>query len=257
MILYKTGRTKEQQAFTAIFIIGLVISLVLTVKLAVLNSRYDKPNWDDIYVIWVEYVLFAFVAPVFLKSWKHKGKSKLVFVVLTALFFVLLYLFILTCIDWWVVGKSYSFWSGFGFTVLHSGPQILFVYGLISTALVWLGVEDQRVAHLENLKLRDQGRNYLLNLDQVIFIESNDNYVNLVTNDGKKHLLRMTLSTLASQLDPLVFQRIHRKFIVNLKAIAFWKADTNGGYLITMIDQTTLKMSKSFKDKIDEITKKR
>ncbi|MDW3209818.1 MAG: LytTR family DNA-binding domain-containing protein [Reichenbachiella sp.] len=251
------GYARERQAFTTIFIIGLVISLVLTVKLAVLNSRYEKPNWDDIYVIWVEYVLFAFAAPVFLKSCRQGGRAKLVLAVLAALSFVFSYLFILTSIDWWVVEQSYSFWSGFEFAILHSGLQVLLVYGLIAVALVLLRVGDTPVSYLKNIKLRDQGLNYVISTDRLIFIEANDNYVNLVTNDGKKHLLRMTLSTLESQLDPLVFQRIHRKFIVNLKAIAFWKADSNGGNLITMIDQTTLKMSKSFRDKIDEITRKR
>lgn len=256
MRLLKIGRTKEQQAFIAIFVIGLLVSLVLTIKNGVINSRYQEPKWSNLYVIWIEYVLFAFVAPVFLKSWKVKGRFRLVRVVIAALLFVFSYLFVLTAIDWWVNDGSFSLWLAFEFTVLHSGAQVLVVYGLIGTALVLLGVGETPMAYLQKLKLRDQDRNYVLDVDELVFMESNDNYVNLVTNDGKKHLLRITLSSLESQLDPSVFQRIHRRCIVKLASIDFWKADANGGYLVTMKDRTTLKMSRSFKDKIDEFVKR-
>ena len=87
-------------------------------------------------------------------------------------------------------------------------------------------------------------------------LESNDNYVSIYTNTNQHYLIRNTISMLEKQLDPTKFQRIHRKYIVNLSKIESVKVNPSGGYLIYLPNQKMIKMSKSYKEKLKLLTKK-
>ena len=63
--------------------------------------------------------------------------------------------------------------------------------------------------YLERLVIKAAGRIYFLETSEIDWIEAGGNYVSV--HSGKKsHLLRETISSLESQLDPKKFVRIHR-----------------------------------------------
>jgi two-component system LytT family response regulator len=50
------------------------------------------------------------------------------------------------------------------------------------------------------------------------YAEALDDYVSLVS-EGKKHLKQQTISGLETSLDPALFVRIHRSYLVNLERV--------------------------------------
>lgn len=55
--------------------------------------------------------------------------------------------------------------------------------------------------------------------EEVAYFMADDKYLFLVTKDNQNYIIEETLSSLEPQLDPAVFFRINRKFIINIKAI--------------------------------------
>lgn len=69
---------------------------------------------------------------------------------------------------------------------------------------------------LENLITIKSGLNYFkLKLDDILFIESDNEYVVFNTNDDRKIISRMTMSEVQNLTSKNEFIRVHRSFIVN------------------------------------------
>ena len=52
------------------------------------------------------------------------------------------------------------------------------------------------------------------------------------------------------RLDPQRFQRIHRSTIVNLACVRELRSHVNGEYFVLLATGQTLKLSRSYKDKV-------
>jgi len=64
-----------------------------------------------------------------------------------------------------------------------------------------------------------------LKLSDLIFIEANENYITLHTNDGK-YTIHFTMKAIEDQLPSGIFLRVHRSFIVNKRLIQAVKEDS-------------------------------
>lgn len=105
--------------------------------------------------------------------------------------------------------------------------------------------------YLERLVIKTGGRIYFLETNEIDWIEAEGNYVSVHT--GKKsHLLRETISSLESQLDPKKFVRIHRSSIVRLDRIQELQPWFHGEYRIILQDGTQLTLSRNHRDKLQE-----
>jgi two-component system response regulator LytT len=71
------------------------------------------------------------------------------------------------------------------------------------------------------------GRTELIPLDSVVAIHGADDYAELETRDGRKHLHSNTLSALEHTL-PAQFLRAHRSHLVNLNAVRSLRVDAGG-----------------------------
>lgn len=107
--------------------------------------------------------------------------------------------------------------------------------------------EPQR--YTERLVVKTGGRVFFLNTDEIDWIEAEGNYVSVHT--GKKaYLLRETISSLESQLDPKEFVRIHRSAIVRLDRIKELQPWSHGEYHVILNDGTQLTLSRSYREKL-------
>jgi two-component system LytT family response regulator len=81
-------------------------------------------------------------------------------------------------------------------------------------------VEDARGRHrpLERILIRDGARVHVVATSEVDYIEAQDDYVQIAAG-GRRYLKNQRLSSLETQLDPALFLRIHRSWIVNLGAV--------------------------------------
>jgi len=105
--------------------------------------------------------------------------------------------------------------------------------------------------YLERLVIKAAGRIYFLETDEIDWIEAEGNYVS-VHSAKKSHLLRETISSLESQLNPKKFVRIHRSSIVRIDRIKEMQPWFHGEYRILLQNGTQLTLSRNYRDKLQE-----
>ena len=105
--------------------------------------------------------------------------------------------------------------------------------------------------HLERLVIKNGGRVFFLNVQDVHCIESEGNYVRVYDNQ-KGYLLRETISSLEGQLDPKQFLRIHRSAIVKIDRIKEMQPWFHGEYRIIMENGKQLALSRNYRSNLQE-----
>jgi two-component system, LytTR family, response regulator len=103
--------------------------------------------------------------------------------------------------------------------------------------------------YLKRFIVRDGSRLYFIRVDDIDWIEAADNYVRLHCREAS-HVVRGTLATLESKLDPDLFMRIHRSVMVNVDRIKEMQPWNSGEYIVFLHDGTQLKLSRTFKDRL-------
>ncbi len=101
----------------------------------------------------------------------------------------------------------------------------------------------------------NDGEKYLiLIVDEIKYIESAGNYV-CINYIDEVHVIRQTLKKLLTQLNSEQFRQIHRSTMVNIKQIQAIKPHINGEYILKLTGGERLKVSRTYKKNINEITK--
>lgn len=102
-------------------------------------------------------------------------------------------------------------------------------------------------AAADRIAVRDGARINLISVNDIDWIGADDYYVQIHAG-GKTHLLRESLRSLESRLDPRSFARVHRSTIVNVTRIQEIQPAPNGESLIVLRDGTELRLSRRFRD---------
>ena len=102
--------------------------------------------------------------------------------------------------------------------------------------------------HLQRLMIKSSGRIYFIKAQEVDWIGAEGNYVNLHVG-REAHLLRETMSHLATKLDPDKFVRIHRSTIVNVDRVKELQPLFSGDYVAILHDGTQLNLSRAYREK--------
>lgn len=103
----------------------------------------------------------------------------------------------------------------------------------------------------QRFAIRNGRRIFFVTANEVEWIEAQGDYAALHVS-GKTHLLREPLHILECRLDPAVFVRIHRSTIVRLDRIAEMQALANRDCLLRLKDGTSLRVSRSYSDRLQE-----
>lgn len=68
------------------------------------------------------------------------------------------------------------------------------------------------------LLIKEHNNNVKINYDEILYIESNSNYINIFTRT-QKIITRQSLDWVESELPENQFMRIHRSYMVNIRAV--------------------------------------
>ena len=121
----------------------------------------------------------------------------------------------------------------------------------LSSLLRDLEGETKYAARLE---VKSVGRTIFVAVEEIDWIKADSNYSRL--HVGKdEYLIRETLGSLESRLDPKVFARIHRSAIVKLDRIREMRPQINGDQLLFLRDGTRLEMSRTYRDRTLDLLK--
>lgn len=101
----------------------------------------------------------------------------------------------------------------------------------------------------EKIAIRDGGNTTLVPVRDIDWVDAAGDYM-CVHAQGRIHVMRITMKQLEDQLDPALFQRVHRSTIVNLDRVQKISAHMNGEFHLILSDTTRLKMSRGYREKI-------
>jgi two-component system LytT family response regulator len=113
----------------------------------------------------------------------------------------------------------------------------------------FLASSDFLVRRTSRLPIKEKGRIFFLQLDQVEWIESEGNYVRLHLS-GESYLHRETMLALEVKLDPAQFMRIHRSTIVNILRIKDLRPWFTGEYIVRMQSGKELTLTRTYRDNL-------
>jgi two-component system LytT family response regulator len=101
---------------------------------------------------------------------------------------------------------------------------------------------------LKRLTIKLTGRTVLLPADEIDWIETYGNY--LKVHAGRDaHLVRGTMQTLETKLDPEKFVRVHRSAIVNIERIKEIYPRSNGDQDLVLQNGQQIMLSRNYRDK--------
>lgn len=115
---------------------------------------------------------------------------------------------------------------------------------------------NNKPTYLRRIMIKQGGELFFVNVDDIDWIEAAGNYVNLHIG-AESHLLRETMSSLANNLDPQKFVRIHRSQIVNIDRIEKLKTAFNGEYAMVLKDGARLTLTRTYRDNVLKLLEQR
>jgi two-component system LytT family response regulator len=108
----------------------------------------------------------------------------------------------------------------------------------------------------EVLPIRDDHGTVRLDVSKIDWIDAAGDYM-CVHADGRTYVLRETMKSLEAILDPKIFQRVHRSTIVNIQRVRRLRPHTNGEYFLTLDDGQEIKLSRSYRDRVDQLLQRK
>ena len=101
----------------------------------------------------------------------------------------------------------------------------------------------------DRLAIKDGSTTTFVPVRDIDWIDAAGDYMCVHVSD-ETHIMRTTMRELESILNPAIFQRVHRSTIVNLEKVMKVSSHINGEYYLTLTCGSSLKMSRSYKDKV-------
>lgn len=102
--------------------------------------------------------------------------------------------------------------------------------------------ELKRIVIKNHIVLKDKTKVYISDL---MYIKSEDHYLNIFTSNGKNHIVRGKLSDIKEELPPNFIQ-CHRSYLVNSNFIKQKSYNS-----LKLLEKTEIPVSRSFKDEIN------
>src|SRR5690606_32088497 len=106
------------------------------------------------------------------------------------------------------------------------------------------------------LPIRESHGIVRLDVSRVDWIDAAGDYM-CVHAEGRTYVLRETMKSLEAVLDPQLFQRVHRSTIVNVRRVRRLRPHTNGEYFLTLESGQEIKLSRSYRDRVDQLLRSR
>jgi two-component system LytT family response regulator len=98
---------------------------------------------------------------------------------------------------------------------------------------------------LTRIAVRSAGKTRFVDLEDVLWIQAAENYVQLHTATSA-HLVHATMQSMLGRLDPEVFVRIHRSMIVNVRHVMQIETGAPGEYVLTLDNGYSIQSSRTY-----------
>ena len=102
--------------------------------------------------------------------------------------------------------------------------------------------------YIKRLTIKLTGRTILLPVDEIDWIETHGNYLK-VHAGRESHLIRATMQSLETKLNPEKFVRVHRSVIVNVEKVKEIYPRSNGDQDLVLQNGQQLMLSRNYRDR--------
>lgn len=106
--------------------------------------------------------------------------------------------------------------------------------------------------YLSRVTVRTGRRSIAVSVADIDWIAADDYCVNIMVQ-GRRHLLRASLASLETRLDPVMFVRVHRSALVNITRVREWQQLPLRRLVLVLADKTRLSVSRSRKAQLLEL----
>jgi len=103
---------------------------------------------------------------------------------------------------------------------------------------------------LTRIAVRSAGKTRFVHLEDVLWIQAAENYVQLHTATSR-HLVHSTIQSMLGRLDPAAFVRIHRSAIVNVRHVMQIETTPQGDYMLTLDNGFCIQSSRTYNEIIN------
>jgi two-component system LytT family response regulator len=114
-------------------------------------------------------------------------------------------------------------------------------------------IKGKDLSHLKapasRLAIKDAGKTIWVQQEDIEWIDAAGDYM-CVHVGGQTHIMRKTMKELEQELDSDLLQRVHRSTIVNVRQVTEMQSHINGEYFLTLKGGHTVKLSRTYKDKL-------
>lgn len=114
---------------------------------------------------------------------------------------------------------------------------------------------NTRKEYTQVIVIKEKGREYRVPTKDLIYIRAEGNYLVLQTK-ARHYLLRMTMNMVETELDPAVFARVHRSYMVNMAHVRNTRYSGNNEFLFTMSNNQHVLSGRSYKEHIAKLLTK-
>lgn len=97
---------------------------------------------------------------------------------------------------------------------------------------------------LHRVVIKKSGRIHVISTDDIYFLEAQDDYVMIYTNEGK-YLKQQTMKYFESHLDQEQFVRVHRSYIANISCIERIEPYEKANFILILKDGNKVPVSRS------------
>ncbi len=105
---------------------------------------------------------------------------------------------------------------------------------------------------LHRASARGTGKTYFVSIADIEWIEGADYYAN-VHADGRQHLVRESLTSLAARLDPAQFIRVHRSAILNVKSVREIRSAPGREAVDVLTDGTRVRLARGARARLQSL----
>ncbi len=131
-------------------------------------------------------------------------------------------------------------------SALHRARIQLRRRGVDDRLLAFIEKLDERARYLTRLTVKQGTRTQFVSIAQVDYFEAEANYVRVHVGE-RSHLVRETLTSLAEQLDPSRFLRVHRSLIVNISRVVEVESLFSGEYVLFLFNGRKLTTGRTYR----------
>jgi hypothetical protein len=155
-----------------------------------------------------------------------------------------------------------NWWSEFGYEYLKDFRAyflflaVIYLYRFVlrrvqgEAGYLSEGKEDSTSVEIaDRFLIKKLGREFLVRVEDIDWIEASGNYVNLHV-DGRVYPLRETMTGISERLQPQGFQRVHRSAIVNLELVTEIVPFDSGDGELRLTTDATVPVSRRYKQEL-------